>query len=231
MRLLIVDDEDDFVTALARGLREQGYATDVATDGEVAWELAAVNDYDLILLDLNLPGLDGLSICRRVRAARPDVLILMLTARDRLADRITGLDAGADDYLVKPFHFAELTARLRALLRRDLRVRAPFLEWRDLHLDPTGRVVWLGGRRLELTAKEFGCLEYLLRHKGEIVSQELLLEHIWDGSVNPFSATVRMHIASLRRKLGDTAAVPRYIETVIGQGYRIGEAGDHECEA
>lgn len=225
MRLLIVDDEDDFVAALSRGLREQGYAADVATDGEAAWELAAVNDYDLILLDLNLPRLDGLEVCHRVRAARPDVLILMLTARDRLADRVIGLDAGADDYLVKPFHFSELTARLRALLRRDLRVRVPFLEWRDLRLDPTGRVVWLGGRRLELTAKEFGCLEYLLRHKGEIVSQEALLEHVWDGSVNPFSATVRMHIASLRRKLGDTARVPSYIETIIGQGYRIGEDG------
>lgn len=230
MRLLIVDDEDDFVAALARGLREQGYAIDVATDGDAAWELATVNDYDLILLDLNLPGLDGLDICHRVRETRPDVLILMLTARDRLADRVTGLDAGADDYLVKPFHFSELTARLRALLRRDLRVRAPFLEWRDLRLDPTGRVVWLGGQRLELTAKEFGCLEYLLRHRGEIVSQEALLEHVWDGSVNPFSATVRMHIASLRRKLGDTADSSGYIETIVGQGYRIGETGSYACK-
>lgn len=225
MRLLIVDDEDDFTVSLARGLREQGYATDVAADGEVALELDEVNDYDLVILDLNLPGLDGIEVCRRMRAARPALLILMLTARERLTDRILGLDAGADEYLVKPFHLAELTARLRALLRRDLRVRAPFLEWRDLRLDQAGRVIWLGRRRLELTAKEFGCLEYLLRHKGEIVSQEALLEHVWDGSVNPFSATVRMHIASLRRKLGDTASVPRYIETIIGQGYRIGEDG------
>ncbi len=230
MRLLIVDDEDDFTVSLARGLREQGYATDVAADGKVALELDEVNDYDLVILDLNLPGLDGIEVCRRMRAARPALLILMLTARERLADRILGLDVGADDYLVKPFHFAELTARLRALLRRDLRVRAPFLEWRDLRLDEVGRVVWLGSRRLDLTAKEFGCLEYLLRHKGDIISQEALLEHVWDGSVNPFSATVRMHIASLRRKLGDPADAPQYIETVTGQGYRLGRESDYARE-
>jgi len=230
VRLLIVDDEDDFTVSLARGLREQGYATDVAADGKVALELDEVNDYDLVILDLNLPGLDGIEVCRRMRAARPALLILMLTARERLADRILGLDVGADDYLVKPFHFAELTARLRALLRRDLRVRAPFLEWRDLRLDEVGRVVWLGSRRLDLTAKEFGCLEYLLRHKGDIISQEALLEHVWDGSVNPFSATVRMHIASLRRKLGDPADAPQYIETVTGQGYRLGRESDYARE-
>ena len=230
MRLLIVDDEDDFTAVLTRGLREQGYAIDVAADGEVAENLTEINDYDLVILDLNLPGLDGIAVCRRIRAARPALLILMLTARERLADRILGLDAGADDYLVKPFHFAELTARLRALLRRDLRVRAPLLQWRELRLDSAGRVVWLGSRRLDLTVKEFGCLEYLLRHKGEIISQETLLEHVWDGSVNPFSATVRMHIASLRRKLGDRVDAPRYIETVTGQGYRLGGEDDYASE-
>ncbi len=222
MRLLIVEDELDFAQALARGLRQQGYAIDVALDGVQGWELAEVNEYDLLILDLNLPEMDGLEVCRRLRASRPSLLILMLTARDRPDERVRGLDSGADDYLVKPFHFAELLARVRALLRRDMRVRTLLLQFADLKLDPTSRVAWQGNRRLELTSKEFGILEYLLRHLGEIVSQEALLEHVWDMRTNPLTNTVRVHVNSLRRKLGDLAETPRYIETVVGQGYRLG---------
>ncbi len=221
MRLLVIEDEVDLADALARGLRKQGYAVDVAADGEQGWELAEVNEYDLVILDLNLPGVDGLEVCRRLRASRPHLLILMLTARSHPADRVTGLDLGADDYLVKPFHFEELGARIRALLRRDLRVREPILEWGELKLDPTARIIWHGNRRLELTRKEFGILEYLMRHPGEVVSQEELLEHVWDAEVDPFTQTVRVHINSLRRKLGDDARAPRYIETVVGEGYRL----------
>ncbi|HZU66758.1 MAG TPA: response regulator transcription factor [Ktedonobacteraceae bacterium] len=222
MRLLVVDDEADLAHALARGLRQQGYAVDLAFDGMQGLEFAMVNDYDLAILDLNLPEMDGLEVCRCLRAARSSLLILILTARDQPDERITGLDLGADDYLVKPFHFGELTARVRALLRRDRRVRSPLLQYQDLKLDPTTRVVWQGNRRLELTSKEFGILEYLLRHQGEIVSQEMLLEHVWDMQANPLTNTVRVHINSLRRKLEDIAETPRYIETIVGQGYRVG---------
>lgn len=221
MRLLIIEDERDLANALARGLERQEYAVDVALDGQEGWEMAMVNEYDLLILDLNLPEMDGLDVCRRLRADQPGLLILMLTARDRLEDRVTGLDLGADDYVVKPFHFAELAARVRALLRRDLRVREPLLQWGDLKLDPAACIVWQGKRRLELTRKEFGVLDYLMRHPGEVVSQEVLLEHVWDVNADPFTNTVRVHVSSLRRKLGDDAEAPRYIETVVGQGYRL----------
>jgi DNA-binding response OmpR family regulator len=221
MRLLVVEDEADLAHALAKGLRRQGYAVDLAFDGMQGLELAEVNDYDLLILDLNLPEMDGLEVCRSLRAGQLSMLILILTARGQPNQRIAGLDLGADDYLVKPFHFGELTARVRALLRRDMRVRSPLLQYKDLKLDPTARVVWQDNRRLELTAKEFGIIEYLLRHQGEIVSQETLLEHVWDMRANPLTNTVRVHINSLRRKLIDMAETPRYIETVVGQGYRL----------
>lgn len=166
MRILIVEDELDLANALARGLRQQGYAVDIAENGERGWELGQVNLYDLVILDLNLPEMDGLEVCRRLRASRRDLLILMLTARSRVEDRVIGLDMGADDYLVKPFHFEELAARIRALLRRDLRVREPVFCVGDLTLDPAERVVWQGKRRLELTNKELAILEYLMHRPG-----------------------------------------------------------------
>ena len=221
MRILIVEDELDLANALARGLRQQGYAVDIAVTGEEGWEKGEVNEYDLAILDLNLPEMDGLEVCRRLRDSKPELLILMLTARSRLEDKVTGLDLGADDYLVKPFHFEELTARIRALLRRDLRVRAPILKAGDLTLDPASRTAWQGKRRLELTTKEFAILEYLMRHSVEVVSQEELIEHVWGEEVNMFTSSVRVHIHSLRRALGDSAEHPRYIETVVGQGYRL----------
>ncbi len=221
MRILIVEDEMDLASALARGLRRQGYAVDIASTGAEGWEKGEIYDYDLVILDLNLPEMDGLEVCRRLRVRKPDLLILILTARGRLEDKVTGLDLGADDYLVKPFHFEELAARIRALLRRDLRVREPILQVRDLKLDPASRTAWQGKRRLELTAKEFSILEYLMRHPGEVISQETLIEHVWGEDVDLFTGSVRVHIHSLRRKLGDTAENPRYIETVVGQGYRL----------
>ena len=224
MRLLVIEDEPDLAEGLVRGLRQQGYAVDVAYDGLQGWELAITNEYDLLILDLNLPEMDGLEVCRRVRASRPALLILMLTARSGPDERVAGLDLGADDYLVKPFHFGELVARIRALLRRDMRARTPLLQYRNLKLDPLARVAWLGKRRLELTGKEFSILEYLMRHQGEVVSQEALLEHVWDMQANPLTNTVRVHINSLRRKLEDMAGSPSYIETCIGHGYRLGTA-------
>ncbi|MCL0038765.1 response regulator transcription factor [Dehalococcoidia bacterium] len=221
MRILIIEDEIDLANALAQGLRREGYAVDIAFDGEQGCQSATINDYDLLILDLNLPGMDGLEVCRRLRASHPHLLILMLTARSRPADKVTGLDFGADDYLVKPFDFGELTARVRALLRRDLRVRNPLLQCGDLKLDPASKTVWHGKHRLELTRKEFGVLEYLMRHPGEVISQEELLEHVWDAEADPFTNTVRVHVHSLRRKLGDDQTPPKIIETIVGQGYRL----------
>lgn len=221
MRILIVEDELDLAKALARGLRQQGYAVDIATTGEQGWELGETNAYDLVMLDLNLPEMDGLEVCRRLRASKPELLVLMLTARSQVKDKVSGLDVGADDYLVKPFHFEELAARIRALLRRDLRVREPILSVHDLRLDPASRTAWQGRRRLELTHKEFAILEYLMRHPGEVVSQEELLEHVWGEEVNLFTGSVRVHIRSLRCKLADNVKIPQYIETVVGQGYRL----------
>ncbi|RPI35023.1 MAG: DNA-binding response regulator [Chloroflexota bacterium] len=222
MRILIIEDEIDLATAIGEGLRQQGYAVDIALGGEQGCLAAETNVYDLLILDLNLPGIDGLEICRRLRREQPNLLILILTSRGRPEERITGLDQGADDYLAKPFHFGELSARLRALLRRDLRVREPLLVFRDLKLDPAARQAWQGSRPLELTRKEFAILEYFLRRPGEVVSQECLLEHVWDANVDLFTNVVRVHINSLRRKLGDAPGeTPGYIETVIGQGYRL----------
>lgn len=206
--------------ALAQGLRQEGYAVDVALHGQMGWEMADVNTYDILLLDLNLPDVDGMEICRRVRTTHPHLLVLMLTARGTLRQRIEGLDCGADDYLVKPFHFEELVARIRALLRRDLRGRTPVLRYNDIALDPSARLAWKGRQPLDLTNKEFGILEYLLRHPAEAVTQEDLLEHVWDMNSDPLTTTVRTHIASLRRKLGDAALS---IETVVGRGYRLGK--------
>lgn len=228
MRILVVEDEPDLARALARGLRQQGYAVDIAENGEQGWEIGEVNEYDLVILDLNLPDMDGLEVCRRLRSSKPGLLILMLTARDRVADKVAGLDSGADDYLTKPFHFEELLARVRALLRRDLRVREPILQVGDLKLDPASRTAWAGKRRLDLTHKEFGILEYLMRRAGEVVSQEELIEHVWNEDVNLFTGSVRVHIHSLRRKLGDDAKYPRYIETVIGGGYRLLKPGEDQ---
>jgi DNA-binding response OmpR family regulator len=222
MRILIIDDEEDFADALARGLRKESYAVDVALNGNTGWEMAEVNEYDVLILDLNLPDLDGLEVCKRIRSTHSELLILMLTARNHPTQKIKGLDLGADDYLVKPFHFGELCARLRALLRREAQVRDSTLYYRDLKLDPIKKAVWKNEQSLDLTNKEFGILEYLLRHPAELVTQEKLLEHVWDVNANPFTTSVRVHINSLRRKLGDNSKENLYIETVKGRGYRLG---------
>jgi two-component system OmpR family response regulator len=221
MRLLIIEDEEDLANALAKGLRREGYAVDLAYDGEVGCEEAELNEYDLVLLDLTLPGLDGIEVCRRLRETRPSTFVLMLTARGDVEERIQGLDAGADDYLAKPFHFEEVAARVRAMLRRDIRARSGLLRCGDVTLDPKTHAVCLRSKSLHLTAKEFAILEYLLRNRDRTVSQEEILEHVWDGSVNSFTNVVRVHVRSLREKLGDDAESPRYIETVVGMGYRM----------
>lgn len=221
MRLLVVEDEEDLVDALRVGLVRAGYAVDVALDAPQAEEKLQVNSYDLVLLDLNLPGGDGFDLCRAIRRADDGhaVRIIMVTARDRLDDRVRGLDEGADDYLVKPFAFPELLARVRALLRRDTPARTSVLEVGGLRLDTARVEAFSDGRRLNLTPKEFGVLHYLMTRPGHVVSTEELLEHVWDEHTDPFTNTVRVTVGTLRRKLGKDGL----IETVISKGYRLRE--------
>jgi DNA-binding response OmpR family regulator len=224
MRVLVVEDEADLADAVARGLRREGYAVDVAYDGDEALDKAAVNAYDVVCLDLNLPGTDGIEVCRRIRAdtTREPPRVLMLTARDRTRDRVIGLDEGADDYLVKPFDFEELTARVRALLRRDAGRTGAVLRVGDIELDAARHEARRGGRHLALTPKEFALLRYFMSRAGQVLSQEDLLEHVWDENADPFTNTVRVTVMTLRRKLAEAGA-DQPIETVVGRGYRLRE--------
>jgi DNA-binding response OmpR family regulator len=220
MRILITEDEKDLADALARGLRQQGYAVDIAIDGEEALAMVEVNDYDLIILDLNLPKIDGVEVCQRIRAAGSPVGILMLTARSSLDDRVNGLDQGADDYLVKPFHFPELLARVRAILRREGETRDPILRIGDLVLDPNAIKGYYRGSEIVFTTKEFAILEYLMRNAGRVISQEELLEHVWNEDANMFTQAVKVHIKNIRNKL-NTAGAGDLISTVKGRGYLL----------
>ncbi len=226
MRLLIVEDELDLAAAIATGLRREGYAVDTAGTAADARERLDDVAYDLVCLDLNLPDGDGLSICRELRAGElgpPDAVpprVLMLTARDALDDRVGGLDAGADDYLVKPFSYVELGARVRALLRRDSANSGATIVAGSLMLDAARHEARRYDHRLDLTPKEFALLRYLLLHPGEVITPERLLEHVWDEHADPFSNTVRVTISNLRRKLAE-AGPGQPIETVSGVGYRL----------
>jgi DNA-binding response OmpR family regulator len=224
MRVLVVEDEADLADAIARGLRREGYAVDVAYDGDEAVDKVSVNDYDVVCLDLNLPRLDGMEVVRRIRADDPGqpTRVLMLTARDSTRDRITGLDEGADDYLVKPFDFDELKARVRALLRRDAGRSGALLEVGDIELDTARHEARRGGRPLALTPKEFSLLQYFMSRAGQVLSQEDLLEHVWDENADPFTNTVRVTVMTLRRKLAE-AGEGQPVETVVGRGYRLRE--------
>jgi DNA-binding response OmpR family regulator len=224
MRVLVVEDEADLADAVARGLRREGYAVDVAYDGDEALDKAAVNAYDVVCLDLNLPRVDGIEVVRRLRAdqQREPPRVLMLTARDRTRDRVVGLDEGADDYLVKPFDFDELKARVRALLRRDAGRSGALLRAGDIELDAARHEARRAGRPLALTPKEFALLRYFMSRAGQVLSQEDLLEHVWDENADPFTNTVRVTVMTLRRKLAEAGA-DQPIETVVGRGYRLRE--------
>jgi DNA-binding response OmpR family regulator len=217
MRVLVVEDHEGLADAVATGLRQEGMAVDVALDGTTALERTAITDYDVIVLDRDLPDVHGDEICRTLVTNRAPSRILMLTASGTIADRVDGLGLGADDYLPKPFDAAELVARIRALARRAVPPLPPILEHADLTLDPARRVALRSGRRLALTSKEFSVLEHLLAAEGRIVSAEELLEHEWDENADPFTHAVKITISRLRAKLGD----PPLIHTVRQAGYRI----------
>jgi DNA-binding response OmpR family regulator len=218
MRILVVEDEEPIANAIERGLSKLGYAVDVAFDGAEALEKAAVNSYDVVCLDLNLPRIDGVEVCRRLRQDRFGGGIIMLTARSSIRDRVEGLDHGADDYLVKPFAFSELAARIRAITRREGSLREPLINTRGLELDPNTNRVKRDGQEIHLTPKEFALVYYLARNEGRAVPQEELLEHIWDEHANPFTQTVKVHMNNLRRKLND-GFNDQLIETIRGKGY------------
>ncbi|MGP7996387.1 MAG: response regulator transcription factor [Streptosporangiaceae bacterium] len=218
MRVLVVEDHDILATAIGSGLRREGMAVDVVLDGADALERLAVTRYDVVVLDRDLPGVHGDQVCRQLVAGRPGSRVLMLTAASTVRDRVDGLGLGADDYLPKPFDFAELVARVRALGRRSVAALPPVLESGELTLDPGRRTAFRAGRRLDLSPKEFAVLECLLASAGRVVPAEELLERAWDEAADPFTTTVKTTIRRLRAKLGD----PPVIHTVREGGYRIG---------
>lgn len=220
MRILVVEDELDLLDAIAEGLRIDGYAVDTSDDGEAGLELALVNDYDLVILDLNLPNIDGIDILKAIRENNKLTKVLILTARSTIEDRVKGLDLGANDYLVKPFHFDELEARIRCLLRIKFIQEDNELKYKTLKIDVKSRKAYTDDKSIKLTKKEFSILEYLMKNINRAISQEELIEHVWDNSVDMFSNSVRVHINSLRKKLKENLDY-EVIKNVVGVGYII----------
>lgn len=225
MRILIIEDEEKLAKSLARGLTQSGYAADYLLEGAAGERRIELyhKDYDLVILDLMLPGKTGFEVCRDVRAKGITVPILVLTARNAPGDKVEALDSGGDDYLVKPFSFDELLARIRALLRRPREALASELRIRDIVLNPAEREVYRDGKKIALTLKEFEMLQYLMRHAGEVVSREDIYVHLWDFAANALSNTIDAHVKNLRKKLGDVEdeGHEQILETIRGVGYRL----------
>jgi DNA-binding response OmpR family regulator len=221
MRILLVEDEPQAARMLAKGLQEQAYAVDIASDGHYALELASLSDYDAIILDLMLPLMDGIEVCQHLRAGGLQVPVLMLTARDSVESRIAGLDSGADDYLTKPFDVGELYARLRALIRRGVRPALPVrLTAGPLEIDSRSRQVRCRGKLVPVTKREYALLEYLVRRADEVVGRAEISEHVWDGSYDPLSNVIDVYVQRLRRKI-DIPGQESIIQTRRGEGYRL----------
>jgi two-component system copper resistance phosphate regulon response regulator CusR len=220
LRVLVVEDEAKVASFIARGLGEAGYTVDVASQGPEALEEATVNDYDLILLDVMLPGIDGWEVLSQYREGGGNSPVMMLTARNAVEDKVRGLDSGADDYLTKPFALTELLARVRALLRREDR-KAPILKVADLELNPASRDVRRAEKKISLSAREYALLEYFMRHQDRILSRSMVLEHVWDYSFDPETNVVDVYVSYLRNKI-DRGFDPPLIHTMRGVGYRFG---------
>jgi two-component system, OmpR family, response regulator QseB len=221
MKVLIVEDDERIAKPLAEDLKHQYYAVDIARDGIEGWEYSQCTQYDLILLDLMLPKLDGISLCKRLRAAKYNALILMLTAKDTLADKVIGLDAGADDYLIKPFELEELAARIRALSRRNPATQQPLLVYGNLQIDPSSCNVTYADKILALTPKEYMILECFVRNPNQVLTRAILLSKLWDFDKLSGEETIKTHITNLRKKLKNAGSPENLIETVYGVGYRL----------
>jgi len=221
MRILIIEDEHRLSNIIKKGLTENGFAVDQAFDGEEGQYLAESEQYDLIVLDIMLPKLDGIELCRQLRQKNLKIPVLMLTARSTTDDKVAGLDSGADDYMTKPFSFIELRSRVHALIRRSHQSASPTLTAADLELDPLKHIVKRGERVINLTPKEFAILELLLRHTGEVVSRTTIIEHVWDYNFDGMSNIVDVFVASLRKKI-DSGTKAKLIHTIHGIGYRVG---------
>ena len=222
MRILVVEDERRLAGIIKRGLLEEGYAVDTVYDGEEAQFMAETTPYDLIILDIMLPAKDGLAVCRELRTKKINTPILMLTAKDSIEDRVAGLDCGADDYLVKPFAFRELLARLRALLRREAATKTSKLQIGDLLLNTMTREAWRGERKIELTAKEYSILEFFMRHPNMVVTRTMIEENAWDYEYDSTSNVIDVYVRRLRRKIDDEGK-ESLIQTMRGAGYRMRE--------
>ncbi|CAD0232177.1 response regulator transcription factor [Planktothrix agardhii] len=226
MRILLVEDDERITKALAEALMDHHYVVDVVHDGQMGWEFAESAAYDVIILDVMLPGLSGIQFCQRLRQQGKTTPVLMLTAKDTSADKVLGLDVGADDYVIKPFDLQELLARVRALLRRGNSALPPVLEWESLRLDPNSCEVTYAEKLLSLTPKEYGLLELFLRSPGRVLSREIILEHLWSFEDIPGDDTVKTHIKRLRQKLKIVGVPSTLIETVYGLGYRLKTQGN-----
>jgi heavy metal response regulator len=218
MRLLVVEDEQKVARFVRRGLEEEGYAVDVASDGETGLAMALDRVHDLIVLDIQLPKLDGLRVLRELRQAGVSTPVLLLTVRANVEDKVLGLDAGADDYLTKPFAFQELVARVRALLRRRAEAAPPVLQVADLCLDPARRMVRRGDQKIDLTPREFALLDYFMRHPGRVLTRTMIAEHVWDYSFDPTTNVIDVYVNYLRKKI-DAGRQPKLLHTVRGVGY------------
>ena len=221
MRILLVEDDFRLAETLAEALSDQLYTVDIAANGLLAWDYVKNLDYDLVLLDVMLPGLDGITLCQQLRSQGYRMPILMITARDTVSDKITGLDAGADDYIVKPVNLGELLARIRALLRRGGTTSQPILEWGAIKLDPSTYEVSYANKNLSLTRKEYSILELLIRNGRRVLSRSVIIDHIWKLESPPEEDTVKVHVRSLRQKLRAVGAPDDFIETLHGVGYRL----------
>lgn len=227
MRILIVEDEKELQSTIAEGLRLDGYAVDTCDDGKTACEMCFVEKYDLVILDLNLPEMDGLEVLHQIQEFDSELKVLILSARNTISDKVHGLDNGANDYLTKPFDFEELEARIRNLLRRNFTQQNNILTFDKVKLDVSKQIVYISDVQVELTKKEFSILQYFLMNPNKIISQEELIDHIWDSNANSFSGAIRVHIASLRKKIRNVLTYD-LIETKVGAGYYLKERVDNE---
>ena len=223
MKILLVEDDDRIAQALEEALTDQHYAVDIAADGQEGWNFAETFTYDLILLDIMLPKIDGITLCQSLRRQGLKTPVLMLTARDTSNDKVIGLDAGADDYVVKPFDLPELSARIRALLRRGSTTLPPVLEWENLRLNPNTCEVTYRDNLLNITPKEYSLLELFLRTGGRVLTRSAILDHIWAFEDSPGEETVKVHLRGLRQKLKAAGAPANFIETIYGMGYRLNQ--------